>query len=260
MHNIQYLVAALFAPLLLPILYWQGKRIRSRVPKLPPAQTPNGIAGVGDQPPFKLVTLGESTIAGLGVATHEEGFTGTLAAHLGSQLERQVEWGVYAKSGYTAADVRRQLVPKLPTEAPDLIVIGLGGNNAFGLHPPWVWRRQARQLIEDLRKRYADTPIVFTDMPPVRAFPAFTPLMRFLIGNLVEMLGRTLAKEVARHPGVYYYDHVITFEDWSKRLGVSGQAADFFSDGVHPSRLTYQVWARDIADFIRLQVDLIRKS
>ena len=256
MYNIQYLIASFFAPLLLPILYWQGKRIRSRVPKLPAAKAPRGKAGVGEQPPFQLVTLGESTIAGLGVVTHKEGFSGTLAAHLSDQLERQVEWEVYAKSGYTAADVRRQLVPKLPAEAPDLIVIGLGGNNAFGLHPPWVWRRQVRQLIQDLRKRYADTPIVFTDMPPVKSFPAFTPLMRFLIGNLVEMLGRTLAKEVARHPGVYYYDHVITFEDWSKRLGVSGQAADFFSDGVHPSQLTYQVWARDIANFIRLKVDV----
>lgn len=256
MQNLQYFVAALFAPLLLPILYWQGKRIRSRVPKLPPAKSPRGKAGAGGQSPFQLVTMGESTIAGLGVATHEEGFTGTLAAHLFDQLKRSVEWEVYARSGYTAADVRRQLVPKLSTEAPDLIVIGLGGNNAFGLHPPLVWRWQIRQLIGDLRKRYADTPIVFTDMPPVRSFPAFTPLMRFLIGNLVEMLGRTLAKEVAHHPGVYYYDHVITFEDWSKRLGVSGEAADFFSDGVHPSRLTYQVWARDIAGFIRLNVRL----
>jgi len=242
--------------LLLPILYWQGKRIRSRVPKLPPAKGPRGKAGAGEQPHFQLITMGESTIAGLGVSTHEEGFSGTLAMHLADQLKQPVKWQVLARSGYTAADVRKHLVPKLPSDAPDLIVIGLGGNNAFGLYPPWLWRRHIRQLIRDLRKRYADTPIVFTDMPPVRSFPAFTPLMQFLIGNLVEMLGRTLAKEVARHPGVYYYDHVITFEDWSKRLGVSGQAADFFSDGVHPSRLTYQVWARDIAGFLTDRVPL----
>ena len=26
---------------------------------------------------------------------------------------------------------------------------------------------------------------------------------------------------------------------------------DFFSDGVHPSELAYQVWAKDVAEFIQ---------
>jgi hypothetical protein len=28
------------------------------------------------------------------------------------------------------------------------------------------------------------------------------------------------------------------------------QSSDFFSDGVHPSALTYQTWGRDVGDYI----------
>jgi lysophospholipase L1-like esterase len=31
----------------------------------------------------------------------------------------------------------------------------------------------------------------------------------------------------------------------------SGDKADFFSDGVHPAPITYQIWAEEVADFIQ---------
>ncbi|MEM9675768.1 MAG: SGNH/GDSL hydrolase family protein, partial [Bacteroidota bacterium] len=81
-------------------------------------------------------------------------------------------------------------------------------------------------------------------------FPAFTPLIKFVIGNLVEILGEELKEVVTKSPNTFYYSRKITLEDWIQRLGVEAEPADFFSDGVHPSRLTYQVWAKDLANYM----------
>jgi lysophospholipase L1-like esterase len=229
----------------------QGKRIRASVPRLPPAKGASGYIGAGKAQPLRLITLGESTIAGIGVETHAEGFSGTLARALADQLGKPVEWKVYAKSGYTAERVTEKLVPQITETNIDLIVIGLGGNDAFHLNSPWRWRRSIRELIAALRQRFPETPVLFANMPPIKSFPAFTPLIKRVVGSHVEWLGQALGHVVQPLPNVFYYARVITLEDWRDRLGVSAPPADFFSDGVHPSALTYQVWAQDVAGYIR---------
>ncbi|MEQ8703403.1 MAG: hypothetical protein RIC19_05770 [Phaeodactylibacter sp.] len=63
--------------------------------------------------------------------------------------------------------MRKASVPQIAETDIDLIVIGLGGNDAFRLNPPWRWRRNIRELITALRQRFSETPVVFTNMPPI---------------------------------------------------------------------------------------------
>ena len=247
--NVKYLFGTILAIPLLPVMYFQGKKIKSSVPKLPEAEGVEGLVGVSDRT-LTLLTIGESTIAGVGVATHEEGFTGTLASELSQKLEATINWKVYAKSGYNAQKVKEKIVPEITEESVDIIVIGLGGNDAFELNSPQKWRTQTQGLINELRSRYKETPIIFANMPPIKEFPAFTRLIKFTIGNLVEILGDELEKLVINNHGVYYHARRITVKDWIDKMDVDIQPSDFFSDGVHPSKLTYQVWARDLADFL----------
>ncbi|MEM9261385.1 MAG: hypothetical protein AAGA62_17225 [Bacteroidota bacterium] len=100
-----YLAAAGTLPLL-PILYYQGKKIQAAVPKLPEAKEPQGLVPGPSDKLLRLICLGESTIAGVGVTTHAEGFTGALARALGAGLRTQVQWRVYARSGFTLQRVR----------------------------------------------------------------------------------------------------------------------------------------------------------
>ena len=248
--NARYVFGKIVAVPLLPLMYLQGKRIRASVPRLPEAQEPQGSVDKGNGRALRLLTLGESTVAGVGVQTHAEGFSGTLARELAERLNTSIDWKVYARSGYTAKRVHTKLVDKIPAETWDLIVIGLGGNDAFTLNSPKNWREHLRSLIRALREKYPKTPIVFTNMPPIKEFPAFTPLIKWVVGNLVEILGEQLSQVADEYHAVYYYPRIITLEDWMTRLKVQAEPPDFFSDGVHPSKLTYQVWARDVADFI----------
>lgn len=250
MEDIKYILSGLLIAPLLPLMAIQGKRIRASVPKLPPAKGRSGYIDAGEGEALRLITLGESTIAGIGVETHAEGFSGTLARTLADQLGKPVAWSVYARSGYTAARVTEKLVPQIAETDIDLIVIGLGGNDAFHLNPPWRWRRNILELITALRQRFPETPVVFINMPPIKRFLAFTPLIKRVVGGHVELLGQSLDHVIQPLPNIFYYARVITLEDWRDRLNVSAPPADFFSDGVHPSALTYQVWARDVAEYI----------
>ncbi len=250
--NLRYLLGALVSIPLLPIMYHQGKRIRTKVPQLPEASGTSGYCQIteGTAGNFQLLIIGESTIAGVGVETHEEGFAGTVARQLSDLLAVNVQWNVYARSGYTARNVAQRLVPKIAEKQADLIIIGLGGNDAFTLNRPRRWRKQIRTLIRGLNSRYPDVPIVFCNMPPIKEFPAFTPLIRFVLGNLVEILGKELQKVAAQYEQVFYVEEKITLSGWIDKLQPPVSKADFFSDGVHPSKLTYQTWAGEVARHI----------
>jgi len=246
--NIKYFAGAILAFPLLPIMYFQGKKIREKVPRLPEARGKEGFCHYPNTSnTLHLLTLGESTIAGVGVATHDEGFTGTLARELSKHYHTSVSWKVAAKSGYTARNLRTKMLPKLNIPSADLIMIGLGGNDAFTLNTPKRWKRDIRELIVQVRVLYPNAIIVFCNMPPIKEFPAFTPLIQCIVGNLVEILGEELTKVTASFKNVYFYSRKITLIDWIHRLGVNATEADFFSDGIHPSPLAYQTWAKDVA-------------
>lgn len=256
-RHIRYLTGCLIAGPLLPITYYQASRVYHSVPKLPEASDPQGFFTRESKQTLKVLAIGESTVAGVGVDRHDQGFAGTFARIISENLDTNVDWKVYAKSGYTAKKVRREIVPEIDESHADLILIGLGGNDTFMLNSPWGWRRDLRKLIEDLRLKFGATPLLFSNMPPVKLFPAFTPLMRFTLGNLIEILGEETEDVCQDLEEVYYYPRKITFEDWHERLGINAQPDDYFSDGVHPSKLTYQILAKDLAQFL-LENDNLR--
>ncbi len=250
MMNTRYILGATVAVPLLPLMYYQGQQIRASVPVLPEATGIEGYVQIDSTKEVSLLAIGESTIAGVGVKTHREGFTGTLAQEIGDQLGVNVRWKVYAKSGYTAKKVTEKILPKITENEVDIIVVGLGGNDAFQLNRPAKWRKDIEKLVSELRFKFPETPIVFANMPPIKEFPAFTPLIKFTVGNLVEILGAELKKVTDPLPNVYYSLEKITLDGWMKKFQVDTEMSEFFSDGVHPSLFTYQTWARDLADFI----------
>lgn len=249
-NQLKYFFGAIGTIPLLPIMYVQGKQIRAKVPSLPEATGIQGITNTNQPSDFQLITIGESTVAGVGVKTHSEGFSGTLADELAQKLNKNIRWKVYAKSGITAKRVPSELITNITEKQADLIVIGLGANDAFEGNSPNAWRKGIQQIIADLRVKFPSTPIAFANMPPIKEFPAFTPLIQQTIGNLVEWHGQELQKIVANHSNIIYNQQILKIKDWLKGDLANKTVNDFFSDGVHPSKLTYQTWAKDFANFV----------
>ncbi len=251
--TVKYVLGACLGWPLLPLMYYQGQQIRAQVPLLPEALGPQGIAdGQTNNDPFHLITIGESTIAGVGVGTHKEGFTGALASAIAQKTGKSVHWRTWARSGYTVKQVTQKLIPKIDAKRADLLVLGLGGNDAFTLNAPWRWEWHIKQLLTTLGEKFPHTPVVFANMPPIKEFPAFSPLIKFVVGNLVEQLGVQLQNTLSRQQRVYYHADIIKLKNWMPKFpGTTSE--DFFSDGVHPSKLTYQAWAQDLAQYIFAQ-------
>ena len=137
--KLRYYFGFLISIPLLPILFFQGKTIQKKVPKLPEAIEPEGYIDNSFVKDLKIITIGESTIAGVGVVKHKNGFTGAFAKELSKNLHRNIYWSVYAKSGYTANLIAKKILAKIKEKKVDLIVIGLGGNDAFTLNSPKKW-------------------------------------------------------------------------------------------------------------------------
>lgn len=235
---------------LFPILYLQGKKIRKTILRLPEAQIPSGVFDNGKRQ-IRLLSIGESTIAGVGVKTHEQGLTGHLAKRLSNDLEAKLHWEVIARSGYTAQKVNKKLLSKIPAQKLDILIIGLGGNDTFKMSSPKHWEENINLLINKLNKRFPQTPIVFVNVPPIRDFPAFTPLIKLILGRQIDLLHQVLERVVKKHQAVWYIDERIELKNWLTYFkDRTYQSNDFFSDGVHPSALTYKTWGEEVAKFI----------
>ena len=85
--NIKYALGAISAIPFLPLMYIQGKQVKAKVPDLPEATGTAGFAASDSPTTLNLVIIGESTMAGVGVQTHEEGFPGTIAKQLANQSD-----------------------------------------------------------------------------------------------------------------------------------------------------------------------------
>ena len=146
--SLKYYIGAIIAVPLLPILYFQGQKIRKNVPNLPEAKNPKGYIKTASEKTLKLLVIGESTIAGVGVDFHKNGFTGALAKEISQKTNQSILWKVYAKSGYTAKMVRKRLIPTIEDSTADIIVIGLGGNSgqSSGSHLHFEVRYKGKPL------------------------------------------------------------------------------------------------------------------
>jgi lysophospholipase L1-like esterase len=254
-NKLKYFFGKFIAIPLLPFLYFQGKNIKKKVPKLPEAKEPKGFVNGHFKNTIHLLSIGESTIAGVGVDFHKNGFAGALANTLSIELQSNINWRVYARSGYTVQQVCKKIIPKIEEKTTDIIVIGMGGNDAFTLNSPKKWTLAIEELIDLLQIKFPKTPLFFTAMPPIKEFPAFTKPIKFVIGNLVEVLGESLHTAVKNKPNVYYNNEAITLDAWSKKHNLpTNDSKIYFSDGVHPSKLTYKVWGKDMGLFIKAKI------
>lgn len=240
-----FLIIIITIPLL-PLLYIQGKLIQRRLKKLPEAEGNAGTSGDQFKRNLSILILGESTMAGVGIKQHQNGFPGTLAQELSEKLNVNVYWKVYAKRGFTANQLTKEILPEIVEDYFDLIIIGLGGNDAFALRSPKKWKMHINNLLVDLRRKFGNAPIAFLNMPPIKDFPAFSFSLKITLGNLIELLGKTLNDLVSSKSKVYFNQEVIQIKKWKKEF----TQADLFSDGVHPSEISYQLWAKDFSAFL----------
>lgn len=254
-----YLLLILLLPLF-PYFIFVGKRLRKNMPKLPPAAAPKQTVGSGDHT-IKLLAIGESSMAGLGVDNHKKSLAGYTSRTLADAMQAQVRFQVIARNGYTAERVAHKLLHKEQADfSPDIILVALGGNDTFRFHSPRRWIKGCADTVRELHQQYPGAPIVFVQLPFIKFFPAFPPILRIGSNWLLQLHHRALKKWVATQQKVYFNQERLSLEQWIERAGGIDNRLDFYSDGVHPSELTYRIWGETMGEYIAKTLPQLAKQ
>lgn len=225
--------------LLLPLIAPQGVWIWWRAPRFAPAAGPaEGVAGRGK--PFRLLAIGDSIVAGVGVETLAEAMPGRLAGALAARLNREVRWIARGVSGFDAAEVR-ELVPALSESERDFdcVFVSVGVNDVTGIRRTGTWTRDLVGLVDDLRRNSPAALIVVCGLPPLHGFPLLPQPLRAVFGLRARTFDGIAANAVGRLPGVLFAAN--RFEP----------RPEFFApDGYHPSGESCRMWALAVAELV----------
>lgn len=228
----KYLIGAAAIAPLSPFLFLQGQITRWKVGILPDAEGErHGIAGSGEDP-ARLFVIGESTVAGLGARRHELALAGQFASRLSEHLARGVEWHVLGKNGVTARRTIDELIPQMPGEDFDYLLVGLGGNDVMKLSSPRTWRRDMLELLGILRKRNPRAVIFISNCPMIVLSPIMPEPIKSILWQLSQMHDANIREFTRDLDRVFYYPQPVDVE-----------LEGFFADGIHPSEQGYADWS-----------------
>ncbi len=242
LQTIYILGGAVVLPFL-PFLFWQGKRVRKKVGRLPDAAGETVGQFGNHAETLNLLAIGESTVAGVGAKTHAEALAGQLAKFLSLETEKSVRWHALGESGITARETLQRLVPHLPKAEMNLVVVGLGGNDTFKVNSPKGWRRDITEIIETLREKYPNAAILLANSPRIIDFPVLPQPLKFIlwrVSQLQHAVGKSLTNAAQN---VFYFDETETVDE------------RFFSDGIHPSEYGYALWSEAMIKFLLKKTD-----
>lgn len=227
---------------LLPLLVAQGVWARARTPKLPEAEGDrHGAEGEGVEP-LRLLIVGDSSAAGVGVTHQRDGFSGQFSSHLARELGRRVHWQLVARSGVNSTQALA-LVRAHAVQPADVGLVVLGVNDVVDqvAVPRAIAAREA--LADALLSQHGLRHVAFTALPPMDRFTALPQPLRAVAGADArrhdQALRRWAQAREAERGDVSYLP-----------LGVSLEPEHLAHDRFHPSAAGYRLCCGVIAEHL----------
>jgi len=216
-----FILSLLGSPLLIPI----ALRIKKLTPRLPEAEgNPFGLVNFSNSEITKrIVFLGESPVAGVGVKHYERSLTACTASSLSLALGCNIDWRAVGENGIDIKQTVARLLGKALESPIDYLVVVLGVNDVTKMRSFKNWHVQIEILIKQVRKQ-SNCQIIFYGCPPLGKFPALPKLLSLVAGyraSILDNISRT-------HPLNNKEFQFVVFES-----AVSKQL--FATDGYHPS-------------------------
>ncbi|MBX3603889.1 MAG: SGNH/GDSL hydrolase family protein [Piscinibacter sp.] len=231
------MVAAALKPLLMPVLVAQAVALRRRAVTLPEAAGERtGRLGAG--PPLRLLIVGDSSAAGVGVATQEQAFVGWLTRALAQRLPRRIDWTLHARSGSSTA-VALQRLRESPPQPHELAVVVLGVNDVIEQVRPRRAVAQRAELADWLRREAGVRHVVFTPLPPMHQFPLLPQPLRWVAGAEARAHNQALARWAATRPDVHHVP-----------IDVRLEPGNMAADGFHPGEPVYRACGEAVAAYV----------
>ena len=216
-----------------PLLLAQGRLARSKRGRLPNAPLPWSGTINGPQP-IRLVGLGDSTIAGVGVDDPMLGLASQVSRELYRHTHRGVVWDSYGERGITTGQLLADYLPGALDEqqAIDVTLVSIGANDAKNLQSASAAVSNMLAIVDALHNHSPGALIVVSSLPAFHLFESLPQPLRGVMaahGQAIERRARPLV-EARRHA-------LMLPPPTNYPVGF------FASDGFHPSAEGYRIWA-----------------
>jgi lysophospholipase L1-like esterase len=219
--------------LLLPVALVQGAWVRWTTPRLPPARGRRGRSGEGPAP-IRLVGIGDSIVAGVGVEEQRDALVGQFARALHVRSRRAVEWRAHGFNGATSALIAQHALQRVPPA--DVYLLSAGVNDVTHGVAVRSFARHIGQMLAALKARSPRATIIFAGIPPLAMFPALPWPLGRLLGDRARRL-QSAAREILLREQALCFD----FPD-------SLPGGGFARDGFHPATDACAEWAAWLLD------------
>ena len=229
------LVGRLVVYALFPVFLSQAFALRRHALQLSPAVGPRE-GRIGRGAPLRFLAVGDSIIAGVGARRIQQSTVGHVARFMSGRLSREINWRAAGIIGAGARSVRRDVVPALPPQPFDAILVSVGVNDVLKLERSGRFRRQLLKLLHELRAHSPQAVIAYLGLPPLGDFPKLRRPLRWIVGYRVRKFDAVARAALTRMPDVVHIP--VRF---SPRLDM------FSNDGLHPSETSQRRLAKIIA-------------
>lgn len=220
-------------------MLWQGRRVRRLALRLPEAAGVRMGANPAPGSARRLLIVGDSSAAGVGVTEQSQALSGQLIGALEASGVMPRRWQLIARTGVSAAALPALIDQALREgnareEAFDVALVVVGVNDVTGATPIGRWLTDLDRLHERL-KGLGVGAAVFSGLPPMERFVALPQPLRSWLGLEARRYDRALAQWSAARPDAFH--HVLPRLDDRALLA---------SDGFHPSAAGCAFWAREL--------------
>ena len=219
-----------------PVLAIQGRRLRRVTPLLPPAALPWTGSLPGDQP-LRLLVIGDSTAAGVGAASQDEGLPGGLARELRARWRRGVDWTAIGESGATSRDLIERFLPTALEQDYDFVFLTIGANDALAIRTRTAFARDVRSILEALRERNPEATLMMSSLPAFYRFELLPQPLKRRLYTHSSSLEAGAREVVAGFDGAFMSPKPPPYTD-----------GFFATDLFHPSAIGYRDWARFVIE------------
>lgn len=228
----------LYKAVLAPALLLQGARLRRTALRLPEAAGPRtGHVGGSVLPALRLLFVGDSSAAGVGVAWQHEALAAQTSQMVAAATNQAVDWELIAKSGANTRDAIDLIEASNPQPA-DVLICALGVNDVTSQTGTKRFIRDYKELLGLVAQRTGAGTAVLSGLPPLHILPAAPQPLRWYLGQCARRLDTALSQFCAERQNMRFVSLA-----WA-------QASDMAHDKFHPGKRQYQQWAQRVAQQI----------
>jgi lysophospholipase L1-like esterase len=186
--------------------------------------------------------VGDSTMAGVGVARQEAALAWRTAVEVSGLLSRPVRWRVIAKTGLKTSQIPA-LTEREDLLHADVIITALGANDVFGQTKPHRFVEAYATLIDVLMPKDRSRRTVVSGLPPLHITPAIPQPLRWFLGICAHELDRRLQQWIRTRSDVSYIS-----------LQWAADRTKLAEDRFHPGEGLYREWSHRIAHQVALDL------